>query len=1280
MKLYHLIIFVVFCISTSFSQNGIPVNTFNPNQLGFGIGDGAKDGYIRKVIKQSDGKMIVIGSHMSYNNYTTPGYSFQQFYINRILPNGRIDSTFNFSSGFNTGPLNDALIQPDGKIIIVGNFTSFNGVSKNRIVRLNSNGTLDNSFNVGTGFNAYVSKIQLQTDGKIIALGGFSQYNGLNRNSIVRINANGTIDNTFIVGTGIPTFNISMDIKIQTDGKILVCGEIQQYNGTAVNRIFRLTTTGAIDNSFSIGTGPNSRVNTILLQPDGKIVLSGSFSSFNSVIKNNLIRLLPDGSIDGTFISPASGIIGNIYDTSLDNLKRIYLSGTITSFNGTTVSNLARVDSTGVIDISLNAQFDQYTFGALTLSDNSYIPYGLFIRCNSSFHSGIVKLLDTDIIDSNFNPNTGSNGEVKVFCSAPNNKYYVGGSIKGYNGAFVNDVIRIDENGALDPSFNPSILNGYGSLIYDIKVDQNGKVLVGGSIYPVSSAAQYFYRLNSDGSNDLTFNIGSGFNASVLGIAIQSDNKIIACGGFSTYNSVAANCIIRLNSDGTIDNSFATGSGFDNYVYGVKILSNGKILAYGDFSSYNGITCNKLALLNADGTLDNNFNVSMGPNGGIRTIHVMANGSILVGGTFTTWNGIPKGNIVQLSSAGTLANSIQFGIGFDGEVLDIEEQSNGKLIISGGFSTFNSFPADNIIRIYSNGFIDNETFSTVNFTNNLDYVNDILLMDTNMLIGGNFISINGVGINRITAGQNCVAATSIQNLVVCDSLQWINGVTYYSNYNGIRASTLTANGCDSIVYLNLIVKHSTSSYDFKQECPGYVWPITGQTYDTSGLYTGIIPNSVGCDSLITLVLTILPHQEVYDTLSACDSLLWIINNTFLYTSGDYVDTISNIYGCDSIVHLNLTINTSYHDTINVSSCEPYFWSESNVTYINSGFYSMNFTAVNGCDSILTLNFTRFQSDSISFQISTCDSAFLWTENNVNYTLSGVYTDTLTNVYGCDSILYLHLSLLQNSIPNVVNQFVWNTDLDSCNGVCALNLSGNSPYILSDGSEMYVLNSNYFVLDSLCQGPLNIHVTDFCLDSLNYTIYIPSDTSFIFNNPTSTNIPLDSLGTQFENCFLDYGNIDTAFIDSAWANGNNINVVWNLTTTSGILLDTSTYLVNSGPGIYWLQLTLYCPFKSVPNYFTVTEALYWDNGTISTAGIAGKSRSDGLIFPNPFNDELTIVYPGSFRARIYDLSGKELISFTGVDVQKINLGELSNGAYFIIFEDLQNRSIHKIIKQ
>ena len=194
--------------------------------------------------------------------------------------------TFNSGNAVNSS-VNSIVIQSDGKIIAGGAFYSFfNNPARNRITRLNSDGSLDATFTPGTGFNNTVSSLTIQADGKIIVGGDFTSFNGTSRNRIARINIDGSLDATFNPGIGFYNNNTYTDIYaiiFQLDGKIIVGGVFTSYNGTPINNIARINSDGSLDVTFNPMPGFDGDVYATAIQPDGKIIVGGEFNFFNGV-------------------------------------------------------------------------------------------------------------------------------------------------------------------------------------------------------------------------------------------------------------------------------------------------------------------------------------------------------------------------------------------------------------------------------------------------------------------------------------------------------------------------------------------------------------------------------------------------------------------------------------------------------------------------------------------------------------------------------------------------------------------------------------------------------------------------------------------------------------------------------------------------------------------------------------------------------------------------------------------------------------------------------------
>jgi uncharacterized delta-60 repeat protein len=313
--------------------NNTTPNNFD-NTLGF-------DSAVTTLVIQPDGKMLVGGQFIFYK-------TFSNNRIIRLNSDGTKDLTFDNSIGFN-GQLAGMVLQPDGKIICGGFFTTYKGVSENRIIRLNSDGTKDLTFDNSIGFDNGVDIIEIQPDGKILVGGAFTTYKGLAEVRIIRLNSDGTKDLTFDNSIGFTGGNV-LEIKIQSDGKILVGGLFTTYKGLTENRIIRLNSDGSkdltFDNSIGFGIGVVG-LQKVLLQPDGKIVCGGSFTTYKGLTYRRIIRLNTDGSIDITF-NPAFGYQGgSVNDISLLNDGSLIMVGFFDSFNNFLNARISKLDSNG---------------------------------------------------------------------------------------------------------------------------------------------------------------------------------------------------------------------------------------------------------------------------------------------------------------------------------------------------------------------------------------------------------------------------------------------------------------------------------------------------------------------------------------------------------------------------------------------------------------------------------------------------------------------------------------------------------------------------------------------------------------------------------------------------------------------------------------------------------------------------------------------------------------------------------------------------------------------
>jgi len=357
-KVLILLSLTIFLFTDAQAQLGTIDANFT---LGTGFtGTGFTQSRVECITQQADGKLLVGGWFTDYN-----GTSANR--IARLNLDGSIDNSFKTGAGFTgfSGYVKSIALQQDGKIVVGGNFTAFNGTTRHRIARLNSDGSLDTSFDPLTGFNSDVNSVAIQSDGKIVVAGVFSSFDwqnsgGISRLRIARLYSDGSLDASFDPGNGfVSTTGAQARVHkliIQSDGKILACGQFEEFNTSSRIIVARLNSDGTLDNSFDAGR--NFQLNfgfygeawDMKLQPNGKILLAGNFGH-TGASNSGVIRLNSDGSLDNTFTinkkATAIGLQSNgqvyVSETGPYNFNRHNTDGTIDpSFPQTTFNDIAQ--------------------------------------------------------------------------------------------------------------------------------------------------------------------------------------------------------------------------------------------------------------------------------------------------------------------------------------------------------------------------------------------------------------------------------------------------------------------------------------------------------------------------------------------------------------------------------------------------------------------------------------------------------------------------------------------------------------------------------------------------------------------------------------------------------------------------------------------------------------------------------------------------------------------------------------------------------------------------
>jgi uncharacterized delta-60 repeat protein len=739
----HLKRSVIFFAALFFIQQNISAQTPASPDTSFLLG--TFNNKIRNIQVQSDGKILVAGDFTYHKSKSVNSLA-------RLNVDGTLDTSFHTGSGPNQ-ILHSIGLQSDGKIYIGGYFNAYNGVTIHRFARLNTDGSLDTNFKTGNGvrypgYAPTVYSILQQSDGKILIAGLFSLYNDTSRNCLARINQDGSLDTNFNPGSGTNDYIRSM--VLQPDGKIVIAGNFTSYNGTVVNRMARINPDGSIDSSFSVGTGANAVVNSIAMQNDGKIIAGGMFFTFNGV-STCLVRLKGDGSVDSSFTGTGNRPIHSI---GIQADQKIIIGGYFSTFNGVATNCLVRLNPDGSADNSFNigSGILNYTFGKSNVvytmyikSDGKIFIGGDFTNVNGSFINFIVHLNSDGSTDTSFNSGAGANDDVHAIVVQPDGKILVGGNFTTINSVPLNRLARLNSDGSVDTTF--MIGTGANNEINAITLQADGKILIGGLFTSFNGTSlNRLARLNGNGTLDNTFNIGSGASVSVNAIAIQADGKIVIAGGFTTFNGATKSRITRLNQNGSTDNTFYVGSGPNSSVTSIAIQGDGKIILCGYFYKFRGNDVGHLIRLNPDGSVDNTFNIGWGANDDVLTIALQVDGKILIGGSFNFFYGAQISRIARLNPDGTLDSFVSSSYVNDWDVKTISIQDDGKIVLGGLFSSIGGAFQNRIIRLNPDGAVDTTFNSGIGPGTSLSTViyTTAIQKDGKILIGGSFYAFQNM--------------------------------------------------------------------------------------------------------------------------------------------------------------------------------------------------------------------------------------------------------------------------------------------------------------------------------------------------------------------------------------------------------------------------------------------------------------------------------------------------------------------------------------------------------
>lgn len=387
---------------------------------------------------------------MSYLTYQGKFIQSEGHYTSRITP---VIPPFDTSNGFN-GIVLSVAAAPDGKVYAGGVFATYRGTNQPYLVRLNSNGTLDTTFDPSVSSNVWA--LYINPSGKLYAGGAFQLAKNITQRRLAKFNSNGSVDYSFDVSTRITDGQVTGIVE-SADGKVYVGGNFTTVDGSSRKYLSAFNSNGTLDTSLSIGTGFNATSPTgiwPLITSDGKIFAPGRYETYKNLSQDSIALLYPSGVLDTSFdVSTSLGLYNTVYARAYDSVNnKYYIGGTIYSFNGTTIGRMARLNSNGSLDTSFDMSTgfngDVYSI-ILDIPNSKVYVAGFFTTYRGATQNRIARLNISDgTLDNTFNIGTGFNDGVRSISLDPDGNLYCGGNFTTYQGVTANRIIKLSSTGS----------------------------------------------------------------------------------------------------------------------------------------------------------------------------------------------------------------------------------------------------------------------------------------------------------------------------------------------------------------------------------------------------------------------------------------------------------------------------------------------------------------------------------------------------------------------------------------------------------------------------------------------------------------------------------------------------------------------------------------------------------------------------------------------------------------------------------------------------------------
>lgn len=659
---------------------------------------------------------IVTVQHVSSQEYSA--------FVTTSLTIGGVSGSFSsqtwpIGTGFNqaTGLDGDIFdvapaIDGSGDVYFAGGFSHFNANKAKGIIRLNADGTMDEEFQVGLGLStaAYVVIPVSDGSGDIYVGGSFSQYNGIKADSLARLNADGTLDTSFQALTfDASAIVYSLAQAADGSGDLYVGGKFKTYDGNAISGLMRLNSDGSLDSSFNVGEGFDESVTQILSANDGSgdiYVVSGS-TTYQGEDIGGVVRINSNGSIDAGF-DVGSGF--NLPPTSIalakDGSGDLFVGGNFSSYNGESAKGVVKLRSNGTRVTGYQPEFESTSYGVYKILVPSNGNGDIYLLGAVFGEGSVMHILANGQIDPNFDSEKKFNRLVRTMSFFEGDKILVVGSFSNYSNASAKHTVLLSMSGEWDSRFRYT--TGFNDSVNQIFVadDESASIYAFGSFdfYRDTNTGEVA-KLTSGGIEYSGFTLSAVFEYGVEDMALIGDGSggIYVLGHDAEENS---DVILKVDPEGEIAQNFKIILN-TTFAYQIEVGKDGSGDIYVVFQE-NSASGFSIRRYNSDGSLDQAFApASTFP---VREYNLLAPASdgVFIGGSFTEYDGSPYAGLVKLTNTGALDTSFIVGTGFNSEVEAVTPlmDGSGDVYVGGRFTLYNEQARRGVVRLNQNGSLD----------------------------------------------------------------------------------------------------------------------------------------------------------------------------------------------------------------------------------------------------------------------------------------------------------------------------------------------------------------------------------------------------------------------------------------------------------------------------------------------------------------------------------------------------------------------------------------------